>query len=218
MNEPERTTFQIITFGKKAEQMFHKKPYINEYISHADCKGKDVVLVVTDDAAIYETEIAQALAVVDNGSPRHLVLDMNAANDADKFRALWQHYNKVENPRTVKRFIDMTLQHLVWSNGIIPFKPHELLDTCSAGEYIGSIYVENGLDALKDVDAPSNAMALAVGVGFSFAHYATMDQMDALHEYFKRFHEDVPVKWSLACSIHAISGEDNVIIVYSYNK
>lgn len=214
MNELDRIAFQIITFGEKAKEMLDM-PYIDRYFSLEGCSGKDLVLVVTDDAADYEAEITQTLSAVKNGSPSYLVLDLNAENDADKFRSLWQYYNKVKEAQTVKDVVDMMLQHLVWQNGIVPFTIDELLDTCSQGEYVGSIYVEKGLAGLKDVDAPSNAQALAVGVGFSFAHHVSMAQMDDLNEYFKRFGENVAIKWGYSCSI---SDKDNVIIVYSYNK
>lgn len=202
---------QVIPFGSDAKGMLNEYhiPYIS---SIEEYNGKDLALIVAGDATAYETEITHALSVVGIDRSVYCVIDLNKMGNTEKYRSLWKHYNKVENAQTAKDLVTLIQRHLVQPS-LIAFDNRDLLDICSQGEYLGSIYVESGIVGLKTVDAPTNAKAFAVGVGFADPSGIPMEQMNALDVFFHKFGEGTDIKWSIAPA-----PKEEVVIVYSYNK
>lgn len=206
-----KKTLQLIPFGTKAKGVLDERHI--PYGSFVEDNGSNtLVIIVTDDAATYETEITQVLSAIGIGHSAYLVLDLNDASDSEKYRTVWTHYNKVTDGLTIKDVYQLIQNHII-QQSMIAFDNHDLLTTCSQGEYIGSICIENGLDGLKEVNAPTNAKSVAVGLGFADPSNVMMEQMNEVNDFFQKFGESTDIKWSIASA-----PKDKVIIVYSYNK
>lgn len=204
-----KSNLQLIPFGTKAKGMLDEQhiPYVS---SVEDNGSNTLVIIVTDDAATYEAEITQVLSAI--GHSIYLVLDLNEASDTEKHRTGCIHYNKVTDGRTIKDLHQLIQNHIVQTS-LIAIDNHDLMTTCSQGEFLGSICIENGLDGLKEVNAPANAKALAAGFDFADVSNVMMEQMNEVNDFFQKFGEDTEIKWSIASAPN-----DEVIIVYSYNK
>lgn len=206
-----KKTLQIIPFGTKAKRVLDEQHI--SYVSSIEDNGSNtLVLIVTDDAASYEAEIMQVLSAVGIGHFVYLVLDLNESSDTEKYRTIWTHYNKVTDGLTVKD-VHQLIQNHITRTSLIAFDNHDLLTTCSQGEYIGSICIENGLDGLKEVNAPTNAKSVAVGLSFADPSNVMMEQMNEVNDFFQKFAEGTVIKWSITSA-----PKDEGIIVYSYNK
>lgn len=210
-NPAYRYALQVFPFGLKAKELLDGQ-HISYSSSFEDCGGNKLVVIVTDDAAQHEAEIAEALSVVGIRRPCYLVIDLCETNDTEKYRKLWKHYNKVEDGQTVGDLVRLVEGHLIHPS-MIAFDNHDLLGICSQGEYLESICLGEGIDGLKTIDAPASARAVACGISFTEPSSVTPEQMNEVNDFFRKFREDVEIKWSVSAA-----SKNEIIIVYSYNK
>lgn len=114
----------------------------------------------------------------------YLVVDLNATSDYALFKSAWTKYNKMESAQVVKDLVTL-IQHHIIQQSMISFDIYDLYIMCRMGEYLGSIYVENGIENLDEVNIPTNAKAIAAGIGFMDLSGFTVDLMDKLNDFSK---------------------------------
>lgn len=198
--------FPLITLGNKATALLSTHP-LKEY--DADW----FLLLVTDDASVYEHEIHTILTKGDLlNRNRYLVVDLNPNSDYKRHKEAWRNYNKVKDDQSVKDLATFVLHHLTHAS-IISFDNRDFLGVCSQGEYLGSICAENGLDGLKKLNVPANAKALVTGFGFTDPSTLMMEQMNEVSDFLQKIGEGTEIIWTISSA-----PKDEVTLVYSYNK
>lgn len=194
---------KTIAFGKQAQEIIKALP-----AGHTIQRKDRLHLIVTDEAAQYETNIS---AYIEAYTDDHnfMVLDLCMASDSNRYKQLWTHYNKVNHAAVVRNMFLLVDRYIVVGS-LTSFDFRDVLSISDAATTLDSCYSDKGIAGLSSLNVDKDTVSMAVGVGFANPHEATMEELNRLGTFLDGFEHLGIYHWFLSLE----PGEE-LIVIYS---
>lgn len=199
--------FSVKTFGKQVERI--AESLCLPYPTFSPKVKTPVLLILTDDADIYEKEINLLLSQEKCGYVYPLIFDINEKGENwQKHCREWSYYNILSGKVIGNLFLFM--EEYISHVGLISFDLNDLRWTLSNGTFLNVTKLEGDIHQLLTSFQPRECNALVLGINIPNQGEDEMQKsLNVVNDFFTHFRDETEIKWAL----NFCEGESHFLII-----
>lgn len=187
--------FSVKTFGKQVERIVES--LCLQYPTFSPNVKTQVLLILTDDADIYEREIDLLLNQEKYTYVYPLIFDINQkGKNWQKHCGEWSYYNILSEKviGNLFLFIEEYVSHI----GLISFDFNDFRWALSNGTFLNITKLEGDIHQLLTSFQPKECNGLVLGINIPNQGESEMQKnLNIVNDFFTQFGDETEIKWAL---------------------
>lgn len=199
--------FSVKTFGKQVERI--AESLCLPYPTFSPNVKTQVLLIITDDADIYEKEINLLLSHEKYAYVHPLIFDINEkGKNWQKYSREWSSYNILSGKVIGNLFL--FIEEYLSNIGLISFDLNDLRWALSNGTFLNVTKLEGDIHQLLTSFQPRECNALVLGINIPNQGEDEMQKsLNVVNDFFTHFRDETEIKWAL----NFCEGESHFLII-----